>query len=89
MYTNPYEGIEKMLWYKANLHTHCGTGKGTPGRHDLKEVIGLYRECGYNILAVTNSDLFTDTSAYEEEFDINEIAVNWFDSNNKKEEKKC
>ncbi len=70
MYTNPYEGIENMLWYKANLHTHCGTGKATPGRHDLKEVIGLYHECGYNILAVTNSDLFTDTSAYEEEFDM-------------------
>lgn len=70
MYTNPYEGIETMVWYKANLHTHCGTGKGTPGRHDLKEVIGLYHECGYNILAVTNSDLFTDASMYEEEFDM-------------------
>ena len=59
-----------MQWYKANLHTHCGTGKGTPGRHDLKEVIGLYRECGYNILAITNSDLYTDASMYEEEFDM-------------------
>ncbi len=70
MYTNPYEGIEKMVWYKANFHTHCGTGKGTPGRHDLKEVIGLYHECGYNILAITNSDFFTDASEYEEEFDM-------------------
>ncbi len=70
MYTNPYEGIDTMEWYKANLHTHCGTGKGTPGRHDLKEVIGLYRECGYNILAITNADMYLDASMYEDEFDM-------------------
>ncbi|MDP4119054.1 MAG: hypothetical protein Q8873_07690 [Bacillota bacterium] len=70
MYTNPYEGIETMQWYKANLHTHCGTGKGTPGRHELKDVIGLYRECGYSVLAVTNRDMFTDAGQYEEEFDM-------------------
>lgn len=34
----------------------------------------------------TNSD---KTETYEEEFDMNEIATNWFDSNNSKEEKKC
>lgn len=70
MYTNPYDGIETMNYYKANLHTHCGTGKGSPGRHDVKEVIGLYRECGYSIIAITNNNLYTDASMYEDEFDM-------------------
>ena len=70
MFTNPYEGIETMTWHKANLHTHCGTGKGTPGRHDLKEVIGLYSECGYSVLSVTNCDMHTEIKQYEKEFDM-------------------
>lgn len=60
---------------------------------NLRELIiarALYTTCidvdGENIEEINT----TKTEKYEEEFDINEIAVNWFDSNNNnKEEKKC
>lgn len=58
---------------------------------NLRELIiarALYTTCidveGENIEEINT----TKNEKYEEEFDINEIAVNWFDSNNK-EEKKC
>ena len=59
---------------------------------NLRELIiarALYTTCidvdGENIEEMNT----TNAETYEEEFDINEIAVNWFDSNNNKEEKKC
>lgn len=59
---------------------------------NLRELIiarALYTTCidvDYENTDETNLD---KAENYEEEFDMNEIAVNWFDSNNNEEEKKC
>ncbi len=38
-------------WYKGNLHTHS---TNSDGRLSPEEVIGLYREEGYDFLALTD-----------------------------------
>lgn len=72
MYINPYGNVAKNKgrWMKANFHTHAGTGPNTCGAYDLEEVIKLYKEAEYDILTITNHDLYTDTSIYKEKYNI-------------------
>lgn len=50
---NPYETVDWNTWktYKANLHTHS---TASDGRVDLPEMIGLYYDLGYDVLALTD-----------------------------------
>lgn len=50
---NPYETVDWDTWttYKANLHTHS---TASDGRVDLPEMIGLYYDLGYDVLALTD-----------------------------------
>lgn len=41
----------RKKWYKGNLHTHS---TNSDGRLSPEEVIGLYREEGYDFLALTD-----------------------------------
>lgn len=67
MYVNPYAGISKHgRWLKANFHTHAGTGAGTCGAHGLLEVIIAYKDADYNVLTISNHDLFTPTQGLVE-----------------------
>jgi predicted metal-dependent phosphoesterase TrpH len=52
---NPYAGIDwvEVGQYKANLHTHTTLSGGTDQPQD---VIDLYRNMGYGILALTDHD---------------------------------
>ncbi|UCH10186.1 MAG: hypothetical protein JSU61_13470 [Fidelibacterota bacterium] len=52
---NPYAGVDWVEYgqYKANLHTHTTLSGGTAAPED---VIDLYRELGYDILALTDHD---------------------------------
>lgn len=72
MYNNPYSRVMegKGSWLKANFHTHAGTGPNTCGAYDLEEVIKLYNEAGYDILTISNHDLYTDTSNFKDKYDI-------------------
>ena len=68
MYVNPYERLRAPgAWLKANFHTHAGTGGGTCGSHDLLEVINGYREADYDVLTISNHNLFTFTQNLSEE----------------------
>lgn len=66
MYVNPYSDLKKMAgqWLKGNFHTHAGTGEGTCGAYDIDDVVSLYREAGYQVLTISNHDIFTDTGEY-------------------------
>ena len=57
---------------------------------NLRELI--FARALYTTCVDTNDHMeeIDDESKFKgEEFDLNEIAVNWFDTNNNKEEKKC
>lgn len=63
MYINPYSMLNKEgKWLKANFHTHAGTGPNTCGSHNLIDVIKGYEEAEYDILTISNHDLFTRTT---------------------------
>lgn len=64
MLINPYDriGFSEGSWYRCNFHTHAGTGPGTCGSHSLDEVINAYQECKYDVLMISNHDIYTDTS---------------------------
>ncbi len=66
MYKNPYECLRSSSgkWLKGNFHTHAGTGPGTCGSLGLEEVIYAYKQSGYNVLTISNHDLFTPTEQY-------------------------
>ncbi len=72
MYTNPYSKYAegKGRWLKANFHTHAGTGKGTCGHYEIDEVISAYRDCGCEVLSISNHELYSDVSEYQEKYDI-------------------
>lgn len=67
MYINPYEnavtGVEQGL--KTNFHTHAGTGKGTCGHNEIHDVLAAYRDAEYQVLTISNHDLFTNMEEYE------------------------
>jgi hypothetical protein len=79
LYINPYEKTFQGdgQWLKASFHIHAGTGKGTCGAYDIDDVIALYREAEYNVLTISNHDIFTDVSAYEAKHDI--VLLNGFE----------
>jgi len=66
MYINPYDSMKKGAgqWLKGNFHTHAGTGEGTCGAYAVDDVFALYKEAGYQVLTISNHDLFTDTEEY-------------------------
>lgn len=72
MYINPYNNIKEgtAAWLQANFHTHAGTGTGTCGEHEINEVIKYYKMAGYDVLSISNHDLYSDLSEYQKEFDI-------------------
>lgn len=63
MFINPYQAVAagEGKWLKCNFHTHAGTGPGTCGSLGLEDVIKAYKQCKYNILTISNHDLFTPT----------------------------
>lgn len=50
---NPYESVDWNTWgvYKANLHTHS---TASDGRIDLPDMVNLYYDLGYDVLAMTD-----------------------------------
>lgn len=62
MYTNPYQNLKDGTWCKANFHTHAGTGPGTCGSNPVSAVVDLYRTSGYDMLCISNHDIYTDTA---------------------------
>lgn len=64
MYVNPYDLTEKMpgKWLRCNFHTHAGTGPNTCGSLGLKYVIDAYADSKYDLLMISNHDIYTDTS---------------------------
>lgn len=59
---SPY--TEPQTWLKGNLHTHTtiSDGSGT-----LEEVVAMYRDDGYDFLAVTDHDNYSDGTAENNE----------------------
>jgi hypothetical protein len=55
------EGPGTGRWLRCNFHTHAGTGPGTCGSNGLSEVVEAYRQGKYDILCISNHDLFTRT----------------------------
>lgn len=55
--------IEDGAWYKGNLHAHSTNSDG-----DLppEEVIKAYRDRGYHFLSLTDHNIFTDYSQYND-----------------------
>ena len=55
---NPYEEIdwENINYYKANLHTHT---EQSDGYHSVERVISAFHSNNYDILAITDHNLYT------------------------------
>lgn len=72
MYCNPYKAVAagKGRWLKANFHTHAGTGPGTCGSHSFDEVIAAYKDSEYDLLTISNHDLYSDTREHAKKHDI-------------------
>lgn len=72
MYCNPYESINSNQgkWLRSNFHCHAGTGKGTCGSLEIDEVVNIYKDAGYDVLTISNHDLFSDVHEYQEKYDI-------------------
>ncbi len=78
MYINPYENInESGKWYRSNFHAHAGTGEGTCGAYEINEVVSLYKEAGYDLLTISNHDLYSDVSDFQNKHDI--VLINGFE----------
>jgi len=58
--TNPFE--REGQWYKANLHSHTTTSDGI---WSPDELVRLYREHGYQILALTDHGKTNDIGSYQ------------------------
>jgi len=59
-YENPYAG-RGTTWFKGNIHAHTTESDGRLSPERLCEV---YRQAGYDFLAVTDHNELTDTTAY-------------------------
>lgn len=72
MYINPYEQVSKGkgLWLRANFHTHAGTGKGTCGANPIEDVLAAYSEGGYEVLTISNHDLYSDVHHFESKYNM-------------------
>ncbi len=64
MYVNPYDYAEGKpgKWLRCNFHAHAGTGPGTCGSLGLYDVIDSYSASDYDVLMISNHDIYTDTS---------------------------
>ncbi|MGB8450754.1 MAG: CehA/McbA family metallohydrolase [Anaerocolumna sp.] len=52
--------------YKGNLHTHSNR---SDGRHDPKDVVGLYKEKGYDFICLSDHEIYyKDTALDTEDF---------------------
>ncbi|MGN0324436.1 MAG: PHP domain-containing protein [Oliverpabstia sp.] len=63
-------GFSKVgSWYKGNLHCHTTDSDGclSPA-----EVVELYRKNGYDFLAISDHDIFSD---YRKEFDCKDFII--------------
>lgn len=55
---NPYDGIpEGIRWLRGNLHAHTTR---SDGRLEPQAVVDAYAAAGYDFLALTDHDVFTD-----------------------------
>ena len=79
MYINPYSNVNdgQGVWLKGNFHTHAGTGIGTCGVNGIDDVVDAYKQAGYDILTISNHDLYTDTVDYQSKYDI--VLINGFE----------
>lgn len=66
-YINPYENLTEGRWLKVNFHTHAGTGPGTCGANPIDVVVNTYKHLKYDILCISNHDLFSDTRSFSDE----------------------
>lgn len=55
---------EKKKWYKANFHAHSAR---SDGRLTPEEMVRLYKEQGYSILALSEHETYTDTREFDTE----------------------
>lgn len=81
MYINPYSDLinSEGQWLKSNFHTHAGTGPGTCGVYSLEDVISAYRDAKYNVLTISNHDLYTDTEKLASESGEEMVMINGFE----------
>jgi len=79
MFVNPYEKVikEKGQWLRSNFHTHTGTGPNTCGANAIDDVIAAYKEANYDVLTISNHDLFSDVQEYQKKHDI--VLINGFE----------
>jgi predicted metal-dependent phosphoesterase TrpH len=56
---NPYKSHPH--WFRGNTHTHSTL---SDGEWPVAQVVAFYRERGYDFLAITDHDLFTDLSEF-------------------------
>jgi len=79
MFVNPYESnnIDGGQWLRGNFHTHAGTGPNTCGINDLDKVLDAYKDADYDVLTVSNHNIFTDAEKHKEEFDM--VIINGFE----------
>ncbi|HHW47231.1 MAG TPA: hypothetical protein GXX14_01255 [Clostridiaceae bacterium] len=79
MFINPYENnnIDGGQWLKANFHTHAGTGENTCGHYEIEEVIAAYKGARYDVLTISNHDLFSDVQKYQEKYEM--VIINGFE----------
>jgi len=67
MYKNPYQNLTNGKWCKTNFHTHAGTGYKTCGVNPIDTVVDLYRKANYDMLCISNHNIFTDASDFSDE----------------------
>jgi len=57
-FLNPYERMGRS--FKGNLHTHAKNPVSGCGDWPAEKVVEIYRERGYDFIAITNHSLFSD-----------------------------
>src|SRR5690554_1037491 len=79
MLVNPYSKSKEQngRWLRANFHTHAGTGKNTCGAYEIDDVVAAYKDAGYDVLTISNHDLFSDVIEYQEKYNI--VLINGFE----------
>lgn len=60
--THPYENLMGGIWLRGNLHTHT---TNSDGNRDMQEVINTYADLGYQFLSISDHDIFTDRTIYD------------------------
>ncbi|MCW3991652.1 MAG: CehA/McbA family metallohydrolase [Candidatus Bathyarchaeota archaeon] len=55
-FNNPFEA--RGHWFRGNLHTHSSN---SDGNLTVKQLVSLYRRCGYDFLSITDHGKLTET----------------------------